>query len=414
MANLLLIVGLFVVTLIAGSSFLGVGFMTTSALILALGVVLLASAAKFVALPIKVSPGILAVAGILMVTFSTGVLSSILSGGLPTGQVTGGQPLPAAITSTSATTSVSGTLQETCRANGQSAGILGKASTVTVNAWDREANAAYSAPVTVIARYYVNGVYKSTVDTSGKTLTAAVGDVVSIFGAANSTYYLDKGEFCVENEASSASLDAHAIVGINAINLTLYDDTASTELSAGTISDEEDYDIALSADQEKKIFIRAQVNGADTSFQFAAIATSTQNDISSVEVKESGFTSSYVPKFLKNIQISNGTKSGSAATNFTKWDTVWKPSTPILMHEFEEKKFPVTIKAGSTDPTTNAAWGSSDVAMFCFLDAAYARGTDGKEYNDYFVHDNAESNVGLVEDVKFPVGKDACAVLEGL
>ena len=271
----------------------------------------------------------------------------------------------------------------------------GDAATVDVYCYDKENNDPFTE-VECLVRFYKNGnKIPAPSSTIGGSFNAAVGDVIEWYGG-NSTYYVDNGKFCVNSERPSLSIDGHSVAAVSNLQITCYDNTGASELSAGTTSGEEDYDITLGANEETSFFCKLKVNTADKSYYITSIAVGAYNDIDDVRLvafdkavgwtpteAQKSFSVGYLPKFLSHASISNET--GGSTTNVTGYDRVYVLDEPILLHEWDEVQFEFTIEAGSTDPANNADFGKSDMAIICFLDSVWKRGTDGKEYFTYYL-----------------------------
>lgn len=293
--------------------------------------------------------------------------------------------------------------------------IRGVAATGTVNAYDLESLTPYSAAVDTTA-YFVDaaGNVVASSDTTAYSLTGySVGEVISIYGGSSS-YYLDPVEnYCIDAAAFPLDLDAHAVVTQSGLQITGYDDTGASGLSAGTNTTCEDYDITIGANGEETFYLKLKQNTAVKAFNLFSVHTAVTNDIDECEPQDADWKLVPTAKFMKGLTLSEDAVSGT--TNATNVDfTTWVLSAPKFMTEWESVKYQFNFKASATDPATNADFATSDMAIVCFNDATYDRGSDGKIYLDYYAHTSAESDVGMAGLPTLPVGKQDCTVIEGI
>lgn len=339
---------------------------------------------------------------------------------------------PATTVQTTTPTPIMTTLSGACAGMNIYPDRIGESGTVTLLAKDKENNDPQTkGDFLNDARVYVEGVERTLTQTStGATFTGKVGESWVLYGG-NATIYIDKTEGCISGNVMSNDVSVHTVEAIGDLAITCYD-SSGTELSSGTTSGEEDYDITLGANEEAVFSCKQKVGTADASFNMLAIGILAGNDIDDVDLNaykdstcQSGHTSCQtassvgfaqvpVPKFLRNIEISNQSGTGDSMVNFSSYDKAYQLDTPILLREFDEVEHQFTITAGSTNPATNEKFGNSDVGIICYFDGIWDQGSDGNEYMTWYTKDTSENNVGLTEDFLKPVGKDACVVIEGL
>mgnify|MGYP000215090915 CR=1 FL=1 len=297
--------------------------------------------------------------------------------------------------------------------------LKGKTATITVNAWDMESNTPYSSAVDVNPTYvFKNGnsaenYVKELSDTSAYSLSGfAVGDTLYAYGGGTS-YYADPVEgWCVDSQAPTLSINAHAIASESNMQITGYDDTGSATLSAGT-TNEDDYYITMGAGEEQAIYLKLKVNAANKAYQFCAWGVATFYNISSVEPQnvEATYTKIATPEHLESVAIK--VNETSPATTITEDYTVYKASSPIMLHEWDSIKEQFVVKSDSSnDPVGNGGTSSLNGFAIIAKDCAYARGDDGRVYLDLYQHDSAESDVGLDETETSPYGKQVGVVIE--
>ena len=286
---------------------------------------------------------------------------------------------------------------------------LGKAATITVNGYDQESNTPYSAAVDInpVSFYRndntaVNHVLATT-DTSAYSLTGLnVGDMIYAYGGS-ATYYMDPREgVCINVVGFPLELSGHAIAAESDMEAKLYADSGSNnELSSGTAL-EDDYTVALGANDEEDFYYKLKVNSANKAFQLGGIATAKFYNISSVDVISSNFVKVPTPKYLESIDIS---VNETAGTNVSKDYTLFKRTTPLLLHEWESIEVKVVVETDATnDPIDASGTATANNFAIIAVDSAWSRGDDGTSVLDVYQHDSAESNVGLVETVNSPIG----------
>ena len=296
---------------------------------------------------------------------------------------------------------------------------VGKAATGTVNAYDQESNTPYSAAVDVNPVYFwklgAEEAAKSTSDTSAYSLTGYnVGDIIYSAGGST-TYYVDNvNAFCIDRVNFDYSMDAHKVVGEADMQTKLYADAgANNELSAGTAS-EDDYTVALGANEEEDFYLKIKTNVANEAFNFAGVATTRFYNITDVSVMDSSlhdFTKVATPKFLQSVDVK--VNESGTATTLSKDYVLYKRLTPMLMQEWASVEIKVIVETDSTnDP--DAGGGTSTVDGFALIavDASAARGDDGKLHTDIYQHDSAEATTGLSETVTSPLGGEIGVLVE--
>jgi len=323
-------------------------------------------------------------------------------------------PSPAAISAPEQVTDVS------C-ADKVSAEIRGKAATLYLNAWDQESNTPYSSAVDLSTNCWVykNGnsasdYVRTTSDTSDGTLTGfSVGDTIYIY-CGGSSYYVDPLEgLCIDSETPNIDLNAHAIASESNLQMTLYDDTGSSTLTADTGGDC-DYTMSQGAGSEDSIYAKLKVNVANKAYHFGGWAVATFYNISKVEPQheEGVYTKVGTPQHLESVDIvTNSTNSKSITEDYV----FYKIDRPILLHEWDSIKEQFVVEADDTNAPVGDCTASPDTLNgFAILakDVTYSRGADGVVYFDAYTHDASESDVGLDETETSPAGKQTGVLVE--
>jgi len=297
--------------------------------------------------------------------------------------------------------------------------LRGKAATLRVNAWDMESNTPYSAAVDLTTECWIfkNGnqpinFISNSSDTSDASISGfVVGDTVYIY-CGGASYYTDPIEaYCVETEAPQLSINTHTIDAESDIQITGYDDSGATALSAGT-TDQEDYYITLGAGGEETVYLKLKVNSANAAYDHCAWGTVAMANLTSFK-PASGYTKSITPLWATDVAIEvNATGSITATSSYGIWK---RDGGTYRLHEWDSIKPQFVVKADATgDPVqNNNDLGSTSVlAVALSVDCQYARGTDGRIYYDYYEHTDAEDDVGLAETEANPYGKEVGVIIE--
>lgn len=397
---------IWLMSVFTGLAMFGITTMLTAVLVLAL----FQKFKVFRLLPISTKHENIAIILIIVAMFFTGSIGTLLSGlGVPIPDLSEGVPSGEILPDDGPTSQ-----EVTGCAASVSDYIRGSQATATVNAYDQASDTPLSSAVdgTIYIIDSSGGVTKST-DTSDYSMNKySVGDTVSIKGGDSSYYIVPTGALCIDREAFPIDIDAYAVASYSDLEISGYDDTGSSTLSAGTNTSEEDYDITLGANEESTYYLKLKQNTANKAFNLYAVGTSVFNDIDESEPLDGVWTKVTTPKFLKGLELD--ISDGHGEDNATDVDfTTWTLDEPILLEEWDSVKYQFNIVAGSTNPTTNTVASSSDMAIVCFFDAIHGRGDDGM-YMDFYSHDNDESDVGMSNHHLLPIGKNDCTVIEGI
>jgi len=289
--------------------------------------------------------------------------------------------------------------------------LRGKTSTGDVNAYDQESATPYSAAVDTTAYYYMDGVFQAVVtDTSGATANGSIGDVLTTYGGGT-TYYGDMQTFCLDKARPPIELSVHTIVDDTDMVITGYQDDGTSALTTGT-TDEEDYEIALGANEDYTFYLKLKTNVANKMFRLGGICTIANGDVDKCDLNEAGWSQGLVPSFMSNTNVAY---NDSLALNLTGgYEKCWYPSTPVDMHQWDSVKYQFLISSDSsgTDAQDGAsATATGDLCIVQFLDAQWARG-DGQMHLDVHDHSVDQSNVGLSETLTSPYQKDTGVIIE--
>lgn len=305
--------------------------------------------------------------------------------------------------------------------------LRGKSADLILNGYDAESNTPFASNTDVPYRLYQNGALATsgtvTIADSVSTAGITVGDVISLYGG-NATHYMDAiVNLCIEKESTPIEITARKVVGESDMAITGYDDTGTTALDTpdGTYSTwQEDYEFDMGADDEQSIYIKFKTNVANEVHQLGAICTKgyegVADTIDAITLMEPGWSADVVPKYLANTVLClNDTTTVQTSNTTDGYEECWRRDAgPLLLHEWDSIKFQYTIETGSgtiaeDDDATPTA---STLVIIGHFDSAWARGDDGKEHLDYYAHTSAKANVGLVENLYSPLGKETAVIIE--
>ena len=249
-------------------------------------------------------------------------------------------------------------------------------------------------------------------DETNDTITSVPEDTVLTFYGGDATYYLNPLTGRQIDIGDKITLYGATIQTEANMVVTVYDDTGSTALSTADVSGAHDYKATLGEGQREIIYIKLSNNGADGTFNIKSICTGTEGaNVSSLEIVGSDWTKGLRPIFVEDGAVDvNETETNSALTS-AEYETcyVYKTGTNevISLEEWEDTpniKAMINAKTGK-NPT-------DDVVFFTAFDGAWARGSDGKAYFDFYQHDGDEASVGLLESIDSPLGKQLGAIIE--
>ncbi len=245
---------------------------------------------------------------------------------------------------------------------------------------------------------------------TSSTVSSIPEDTVLSFYGGSSAYYLEPLTNHKLTVGDKINLVGATIQAESSMLITVYDDTGSTALTASTNTTYNDYKITLGEGQEKTVYIKLSNNGADKRFDVKAICTGAEGvNVSSLEIKGTDWTKAIVPVVVDNAQVTTTLDDSTTTTADYSLCYVYKAGTDesIKLDEWEDTpliKASVNAKSGKNP--------AQDVVFFTVLDGAWARGSDGKGYFDFYQHDGDEGNVGLTETISSPLGKQLGAIIE--
>ncbi len=317
--------------------------------------------------------------------------------------------------------------QAACRASVKAVNpnIVGDAATLVLSGWDVESLTAYTSTVDIGTDcwIYVNGNgpldyagLSTATSATAHTALANVGDIVYVY-CGGTSYYTEPIEAqCIDQVNTPVNLLAHAIAAESNIALTCFDNTGAVGCSAADNTTNGDYDITLGANGDDSYYVRVKNNVAVKAFNFGGFAVKVSNDIDDAyPITGSVLTSKVVPKFLKGLAISPAA-AGGIANNFTSanYNYLYQLPAPILLSQWQYQDFGFIIEGGGTDPAETNVFNTGDSVITCVVDSQYAKGSDGTVKLLPYADTLAQANVGITEDILFPVGKTTCMVLYGI
>ena len=293
--------------------------------------------------------------------------------------------------------------------------LRGKTVTVNLNAYDQESSTPASSAVDVSTVYVYKKVGNSwdllgsTSDTTAYTGLSGItaGDEIK-FSGGGASYYVDDKIVCMNSQSITVNLDAHAVCPEANMAITIFD-SDGTELSDGT-STEDDYTMALGANEDKQIDVKLKVNVANKMFRVGGVATCEFNDVDDVYPVSSDFVIDHVYKDIKGDTVSADETNDDA--NFTCYDEFYKLKTPVELHQWESKTWSFVVEGGSTEPNGGGGSTSLDGFALLFVDSCPAIGDDFLTHDQPYAQTTAEANVCLDETETSPYGKQLGAIVE--
>lgn len=250
---------------------------------------------------------------------------------------------------------------------------------------------------------------------TSETISTIPEDTVLSFYGGSSAYYL----YPLTNRKLSVgdvvTLNGATIQSESSMATVVYDDTKANALSAATITAAADYKITIGESQTKVIYIKLSNNGADGRDDLKAICTGYGGvNVSAFNIADPDWTEVDVPQFVADsavsVNLSSSVADGIAVSDAEyKKCFVYKEGTNEVIRLDKWDDSPL-IKA--TIEAKNSKDPNDDVVFFTEFDGAWARGSDGLGYFDFYQHDIDEGNVGLAETATSPLGKQLGAVIE--
>lgn len=293
--------------------------------------------------------------------------------------------------------------------------VLGKAATLTLNAYEIEGSSKVKK-TDVNVSVWKDGVelenYASFDISDTISSGLAVGDKVTVV-EIDGSYYGNPVTKTIGSESDVMEYDVSAMASESNLDVTVYDDTGTTELNAASDSDLADYNITLGASEEKVIYAKLYNGDSDSLVRIKAIAVGAANDVDEVTVEDPNWVKVAIPKHIEDTTlVINGT-----TTSFD-YDTVYvyKPGTTetIDLHEYESLKLKLKVKAGTTDPAFTTTVGSMDIAFFEFKDADWYYTKSGSYAFGIADDSDSEADVGIDETDNSPLGKEMGAIIQGI
>lgn len=301
--------------------------------------------------------------------------------------------------------------------------VFGTSSSLVLNAYDMEATQPKSSTVdlTTNCAYFISGEYGGlTADTADPTAISGFGSVGKIADVycGGASYYTEPivGK-CIDNAAVKWELLTHNAVAETDLAITGYDKTAATALTAGT-SSEDDYTMALGANQEDLIYLQLQQNSASQEYAVGAVGVVRFYNISKVEPQAFSFNGKQytwsiglTPEHMKSITVNYN--ETTTEQGLSKDYTVYYLSEPLILHAWEYVKIPFKITSDTTN-NPNGGGGTSAVDGFAILfkDSQWARGGDGFYHRNIYQMDTAQADIGVAETETSPLGKAVGIVVE--
>jgi len=289
--------------------------------------------------------------------------------------------------------------------------LFGKTSTFSVSFSDQMASSFTDVSPLVSTCYaYKDGV--RTVGSNCSFSNFAVGDTVSVYPYLPG-YYFSPVSVCIDKQSVSVQGNAWKQASASDMAITVLDENRNVM----TTGDRNDYKMSLGSGDTKTIYVQLKVNSANKAFNFAGVAVAVTGNISSA--KPVGYVAGYQATFLKNVMLNyNSTGTGSDTTIKVSYDAyltnakMMQPFSPGMI------EIPIEVKtlSGKDPVDCDYTLGNQacNVIAICALDNNWEIGKDGKMYNDYYVHNDDETDAGVAlgTNLNNPAGKDICTLIE--
>lgn len=277
----------------------------------------------------------------------------------------------------------------------------GDAATVYLKAYDAEA--ASSTLVYPLMTVFDQNKAVLLDGTSAASVSTTIGNTVDIYGADNTSYYLDqKLVQSVPNAAPTINLVAHSVA--NTTTLNVYDDVMTV---LGNGANNTDYNVSLGATEAKIQYLKLTNTDSYSLYRLGAICSFRTNAtaINKVEVVEAGWNRVHIPKAIKDV---SATIQLSIAAPAISYYDCWAPSSSISLKAYDSVTIKTRTEAGSNQPVAAGSAGYGFIA----LDTGSSKGKDGTVSSDFYVHDDNENvnTIGYSETVTSPYGKTATGV----
>jgi|GEM_PF-4081262 len=294
--------------------------------------------------------------------------------------------------------------------------VMGKSATLLLNAYEIEGSSKVKK-TDVNVSVWKDGVELenyATFDISDTISSGlAVGDKITVV-EIDGSYYGNPVTKTIGSESDVMEYDVSAMASESNMQVTVYDDTGTTELNAASDSDLADYNITLGAGEEKVVYAKIYNGDSDSLIRIKAIAVGAGNDIDEVTVEDPNWVKVAIPKHIEDTTLTiNGT-----STSFD-YDAVYvyKPGTTetIDLHEYESFKLKLKIKAdASNDPAFTTTVSNMDIAFFEFKDADWYYTKSGSYAFGIADDSDSEADVGIDETDNSPLGKEMGAIIQAI
>lgn len=287
---------------------------------------------------------------------------------------------------------------------------LGSSSTVTIDAYDLEANTLTE----VYPKYTILDSAGGLVvdNTNSNSTNSFVGETWDLYITGNSYYGEPLENFEIANERPIVRVDAHAIAAEANLASVIYDSTGATALGTTGINATDSYDYALdmSADETTVVYYKLDNNQANKEFRWKCLAIA-HAGFDDVSVESPGWSEVSLSDELDDVPpVLTQRLTATALTN-EDWKSVYCVDNAIVMDEFDEHKIKIKLEQDSTAP--GSAGTTEDHFAVMAIDEGYSKGDDGTVSFGWFdakSHTN-HSQVGMAEVSNSPSGKTGGAAV---
>lgn len=323
-------------------------------------------------------------------------------------------------------------------------------STLVINA-ERQKDTSTSTVTDVNATVYVgsqDSPYGSSIKSSssfdigdGETVTVGTDSLVSVQEYDNSYYshgqeatYTDGQRttnpmvpvegLTINNKRPVLNYEVWQTASVSDLVTKVYDNRGS-ELTTGSNTNHEDYELSLSSDDAKEVEIELEQDGSDKRADVCGFAVKTLNDIDGETVNKvetpdgdtiegDDIETEEVPEHLQTNIVMN--ESVDLSENVTDYDNVYRlPQTVHMEHNDKMSAFVDVESDQDNDPAAvdSGDLTTTDAFIFEWKDCDYFENTDGVNQYDLHKDDSSESDLGILEPDYSPLGGEQGIIIEG-
>jgi hypothetical protein len=204
------------------------------------------------------------------------------------------------------------------------------------------------------------------------------------------------------------------------LSMTAYDDRGN-QLTTGSNSNQEDYEVSLSADEDKTIEVELKQTGTDKYLDACGVAYKTLNDVDDVAaVRFTGpagddvrFADEGVAEHLETDIAMN--ESNGLNENVSKYDGVFRFDQNVRLGKNDKLVMNFDIQADSDNDPTAVESGdltTTDALLVQFKDCDWYETPGLGADSGYHDESSSEADVGLDESDNSPLGGESGMIIE--